>query len=141
MDMIKDYANDSLDIWADFIGKGRKNSNGYDVLLSTSKSGEHGKRVTVTFYGKACDTVSNFARIKLSSLKKVPDRMYFALYAVDDSRLGYSISKGKDENIRIAATIPADEIDLIENQFRGYYDLKFEAQLGLYYIDLNERKK
>lgn len=140
MEMIKDYANDSLDIWADFIGKGRKNRNGYDVLLSTAKNGEHGKRVTITFYGKACDTVSNFARIRLSSLKKVSGRMYFALFVSDDSRLGYSIAKGKDESIRISATIPMDEIELIENEHRGYYDLKFDERYGLYYIDLNERK-
>ena len=139
--MIRDYANDSLDIWADFVGKGRKNANGYDVLLSTQKSGGENKRITVAFYGKARDFVGNFARIKISSLQKVRDKMYFGLYAVDDTRYGYSIPSNNEQSIRVSATVPAAEVEMVEAKYKGYYDLKFDENLELYYIDLNERKR
>lgn len=141
MEIIRNYANDKLNIWADFAGKGRKNASGYDVLLSTQKSGGKNKRITITFYGEARDIVNNFARIKLSSLQKVPDKIYFALYATDDSRLGYAIPTiNKEPSIRISATAPAIEVERVSVEHKGYYDLKFDENLELYYIDLTERK-
>ena len=139
MVMIRDYANDSLDIWGSHAGKGRRNVNGYDVLLSTQKSGNKSKRITVTFYGKARDAIDTFARIKLSSLQKVRDKIYFALYATDDARLGYAITPA-DKSTRVCATAPAVEVDMVEDRHKGYYDLKFDEDLELYYIDLKERR-
>lgn len=141
MEMIRDYANDMLNIWADYSGKGRKNANGYDVLLSTQKSGGESKRITVTFYGKAREVIDNFARIKLSSLEKVNDKIYFALYATDDSALGYAITpSNKEKSTRISATAPPEEVEMVATNHKGYYDLKFDEKLELYYIDLNERR-
>lgn len=139
MEMIRDYANDRIDIWADFTGKGRNNVNGYDVLLSTQKSGGKSKRITVTFYGKAKEFVSGFARIKVSSLSKVHDKMYFGLYTTDDSRYGYAITP-TEKTVRISATTPPAEIEKVDSKYKGYYDLMFDENLELYYIDLNERK-
>ena len=143
MEMIRDYANDNIDIWSDFASKGRKNVHEYEALLSTqiAGGGTTAKRITVAFYGRARDIVGRFARIKLSSLQKIADRMYFALYATDDSRLGYAIPTNKGKSIRIYATVPVSEIELVEREHKGYYDLKFDERLELYYIDLNERKK
>lgn len=141
MEMIRDYANDALDIWGDYGGKGRKNSKGYDVLLSTQTSNGKYERITVTFYGEACDTVSTFARIKLSSLQKVRDKIYFALYATDDPRLGYAITPQENRTTRICKTVPPEDVDRVAKNYRGYYDLKFDNDLGLYYIDLKERRR
>ncbi len=144
MEMIRDYANDSLDIWMP-VRKMRIGNEQRDVLLSTNTSinkatGAVAERITVTFYGKAKDFISRFARIKLSQLSKSGDKLYFALYVTDDSGLGYKISNKKEKSIRICAAADEYDYNLISKYYKGHYDLEFDEQLQLYYINLNSKR-
>lgn len=142
MEMMRDYANDMLNIWADYSGKGRRNAHGYDVLLSTQRSGGENKRITVTFYGEACEIINNFKRIKISSLQKVDDKIYFALYAADNSSLGYAITpNNKEKSTRICAAASPEDVEKVATEYKGYYDLKFDEKFELYYIDLRDRRR
>lgn len=153
MEMIRDFANDSLDIWSEPIRARSKRGCagfGFDVLLSTNNisnkaTGTVTPRITATFYGKAREIVSGYARVKISSLYKVKDRIYFALYATDDPALGYKTpdveKSSSHDSYRVCFTVDTEQAEAVEREYKGYYNLEFDERYQLYFIDLNDRKR
>lgn len=125
--------------WMPQKGGARHSARNYDVRITLNKAGTGRQAIRFGFLNKGAEAFTSDKFIEVSDVEKMADRIYFRASAEKTSANAHALSSSRNSstNNRYASLTPSRKAEKIYRMkwINGTYELKFDDECGLYYIE------
>lgn len=113
----------------------------YDVSVNINKAGGKRRAIRFGFINNAVREFKKYDYMMTTSVEKCKDRIYFKPLK-EETKYARKLTKsnGGGDSIQMWITPNKNELKIFAEEWCGRYDLKFDVENQLYYIDIEGRK-